>query len=94
MTFYAQFKLEPGGRHLIRVCEGTACHIKGAEGIYEAMSDKLGVLEGETTGDKRFTLERVPCVGCCHSAPIVVIDDDYHGNTSVNKAGSLLEQYR
>ncbi|MBI5789021.1 MAG: NADH-quinone oxidoreductase subunit NuoE [Candidatus Schekmanbacteria bacterium] len=94
MTFYAQFKLKPCGKHLIRVCEGTACHIKGAEGVYESISGKLGIHEGETTADDNFTLERVPCVGCCHSAPIVVVDSDYHGNTSANMAKGILENYK
>ncbi len=74
-SFYAQFYFEPRGRHVIRVCTGTACHIRGAPQILERLEKELGVKAGETTEDLAFTLETVNCVGCCALAPVVVVDD-------------------
>jgi len=74
-SFYAQFYFEPRGRHVIRVCTGTACHIRGAPGILARLEQELGISPGETTEDMAFTLETVNCVGCCALAPVVVVDD-------------------
>lgn len=72
-TFYAQFSLHPRGKHLIRVCQGTACHIQGANQVAEAVKRELGVEEGETTQDRKFTLEYVNCLGCCSLAPAMML---------------------
>lgn len=92
LTFYAQFRLSPPGRHSLKVCQGTACHVMGGEHILKFLSDKLGVEDGETTSDGRFTFERVACVGCCGMAPVVLIDDKPHGNSTIASADELVER--
>jgi len=92
LTFYTQFHLKPRGRHTIRVCQGTACHVMGGKEILDYLSDKLGIKEGGTTADAKFSLERVACLGCCGMAPVVVIDDDFHGNCTIQKVAALLEK--
>lgn len=74
-SFYAQFYFRPRGRHVIRVCTGTACHIRGAPKILERLEEELGIRAGETAADLSFTLETVNCVGCCALAPVVVVDE-------------------
>jgi len=74
-SFYAQFYFEPRGRHVVRVCTGTACHIRGAPKILERLEEELGIEAGETAEDLSFTLETVNCVGCCALAPVVVVDE-------------------
>jgi NADH-quinone oxidoreductase subunit E len=85
LTFYAQFYLSPRGKHTIKVCQGTACHVMGGKEILEYLSNKLGIKEGETTKDGMFSLERVACLGCCGMAPVIVIDDDFYGNCTYQK---------
>jgi len=92
LTFYAQFRLSPPGRHSLKVCQGTACHVMGGEHILKYLSDKLGVLDGETTSDGRFTFERVACVGCCGMAPVVLVDDKPHGNSTIASADELVDK--
>lgn len=92
LTFYAQFRLSPPGRHSLKVCQGTACHVMGGEHILKYLSDKLGVSDGETTSDGRFTFERVACVGCCGMAPVVIIDDKPHGNSTITSIDDLVEE--
>jgi NADH:ubiquinone oxidoreductase subunit E len=92
-TFYTAFRLRPIGRHLIRVCHGTACHVGGAESISKAVRDALGVEEGGTTEDGRFTLEQVACLGCCALAPVVTVDDDYHGKVKPREVKRILAKY-
>lgn len=92
-TFYSQFRLKPCGRHLVSVCLGTACQVRGGEGIYRRLKRELGVKLGGTTPDGRFTLETVSCVGACSMAPVVVIDEDTHGRLTPEKALSLLKKY-
>jgi len=92
-TFYSQFRLEPAGRHLIKVCKGTACHVGGAEAVAEALCDALGIEEGGTTDDGRFTLEHVACLGCCALAPVITVDDDYHGKVKPRGVRKILAQY-
>lgn len=92
-TFYAQFRLKPCGRHLVSVCLGTACQVRGGESIYRRLKRELGVKLGGTTPDGRFTLETVSCVGACSMAPVVVIDEDTHGRLTPEKALSLLKKY-
>jgi len=92
-TFYAQFRFEPLGDHMIRVCHGTACHVKGADKIGEAVENKLGIETGETTEDGQFTLERVACLGCCSLAPVMMVDDTAHGDLTREKAKDIIKKY-
>ena len=90
-TFYRAFSLFPRGRHLVTVCTGTACHVKGAASILNTVERGLKVKAGETTTDKEYTLETVNCLGSCALAPLVVIDGHYHGKMLGNKVLSLLK---
>ena len=78
-TFYNQFRFHPPGRHPIKVCLGTACHVRGGDIILENFERKLGISEGETTPDREFSIERVACVGCCALAPVAVVEEDVQG---------------
>jgi len=93
LTFYAQFYLTPRGKHIIRVCQGTACHVMGGKEILNYLSDKLKINVGETTKDKIFSLERVACLGCCGMAPVVQVDDDFYGNCSIQMIDEILRKY-
>ena len=92
-TFYAQFKLKPRGRNIIRVCKGTACHIQGSPKISERIEEILDVESGDTTEDLRFTLEEVACIGCCALATFIMINDDPHGRLTPDKVKDILESY-
>lgn len=92
-SFYKAFHLTPRGKHLIRVCLGTACHVRGGQRVMEEFERKLNIGVGETTKDLNFTLERVNCLGCCALGPMVVVDENYHGNMSLARIGSLIKQY-
>jgi NADH-quinone oxidoreductase subunit E len=94
VTFYAQFYLMPRGRHVIKVCQGTACHVMGSKEILDYLSNKLGITKGETTKDGMFSLERVACLGCCGMAPVVVIGSDFYGRCTIQKVDRLLDAYR
>ena len=89
-TFYNQFKFNPPGKHRIKVCLGTACHVKGGDIILENFERKLGIKYGETTSDREFNLERVACVGCCALAPVAIIDDNVQGNMAPSKVEGIL----
>lgn len=89
-TFYNQFRFHPPGRHQIKVCLGTACHVVGADIILENFERKLGIKDGETTGDREFSLERVACVGCCALAPVAVVDEAAHGHMAPSKVEGIL----
>ncbi len=89
-TFYSQFRLKPRGVHLIKVCCGTACHVKGASKITEAFSKKLDVEVGSTTEDTMFTLEEVACLGACSLAPIITLDGDVHGNLVPDNVANII----
>ena len=91
-TFYTQFRFTPPGRHCIKVCQGTACHVRGSGLIVEELERRLGVAPGETTEDLKFSLERVACYGSCALAPVMVIDDDVHGRMNARKAEKLIEE--
>jgi len=91
-TFYAQFRFSPPGRHRLRVCLGTACHVKGGVQMLETVERRLGAGAGETTADGEYDVERVACLGCCALAPVVTLDDDVHGQMSVLKLQELLEE--
>ena len=92
-TFYASFSLEPRGRHVISVCLGTACHVRGGERVRERIESSLSICDGETTADRRFTLESVRCIGCCSLGPVVKIDEDIHGRISSGEIDKVLEKY-
>ena len=92
-TFYEQFHLEPHGRHTIKCCRGTACHVKGGRDIIRAIRKILGVEEGETTEDMRFTFETVACLGTCFLGPVMMVNNDYYGHLTPNKVRGILERY-
>ncbi|MFH1983954.1 MAG: NADH-quinone oxidoreductase subunit NuoE [Pseudomonadota bacterium] len=92
-TFYSTFSLKPRGRHIISLCLGTACHVRGAERIRERLTTTLGIGDGQTSDDKRFTLETVRCIGCCSLGPVVKIDEDMHARLASDQVGKILEQY-
>ncbi len=92
-TFYAQFKMKPRGRYIIRVCKGTACHIQGSPKIAERIEETLGIQSGETTDDLRFTLEEVACIGACALAPVIMVNDDPHGRLTPDKIKGILDSY-
>ena len=92
-TFYSTFRLEPMGKHYIRTCVGTACHVKGAPFIVDTIERELDIKAGETTGDGKFTLDKVSCLGACALAPLVVINDEYYGKTDQRKISRIVERY-
>jgi len=94
VTFYTQFKLQPVGKYIIKVCRGTACHVRGSDRILEDIRSHLAVSPGGTTADRLFTLETVACFGSCALAPIVVVNDTVYGNTDRTKALRLLDDIR
>ena len=89
-TFYNQFRFHPPGKHHMKVCLGTACHVRGGEIILENFERKLGIGHGETTPDREFSIERVACVGCCALAPVVIVDDTAHGHVAPSKVEGLV----
>ena len=93
-TFYSQFRLSRPGRHTIRVCEGTACHVLGIGAVLERLTEKLGIQVGGTTADGLFTLESVRCLGCCSLAPAVMIDDETYGRVTPDSIVEVLETIR
>jgi NADH-quinone oxidoreductase subunit E len=93
-TFYKAFCLKPRGKHIITVCMGTACHVRGAPRILEELERKLNIKEGETSNDKLFTLETVNCLGACALGPIVVTDGNYYGQMTVRKTDKLIERLK
>jgi len=92
-TFYSAFSLEPRGEHTVTVCLGTACHVRGGQKILGEFERKLHVKAGQTTEDRQFSLETVACLGCCAIGPVVVVDDNYHAQTSIRKVDSILKKY-
>ena len=92
-TFFKALSLEPRGRHLINVCLGTACHVRGAVRVLETMERELAIDSGETTPDLRFTLETVNCVGACALGPVVIVDGEYHGQMKTEKVKDVLANY-
>lgn len=92
-TFFKTFSLKPRGRHIINVCLGTACHVRGAGRVLDEIGRQLDIKAGETTEDFRFTMETVNCVGACALGPIVVIDGKYSGQMKTDKVKTLLESY-
>ena len=93
VTFYAQFHLKPRGNNIIRICLGTACHVRGGAKILQAVQDHLGIKHGETTENLRFTLETVACIGACGLSPCMMINDDTHGRLDPKAVGAILDTY-
>jgi len=93
-TFYSQFHLKPRGKNIIRICMGTACHVRGGASIMAKLEEELGIKTGETTKDLEFTLESVACIGACGLAPVMSINDDIHGKLTPEKIPEILAKYR
>lgn len=93
-TFYAQFRFHPPGKHHIKVCLGTACHVRGGEQILVMAQQRLGVKTGETTADGKYDLDRVACLGCCALAPVVAFDDKIHSQMSVLKIQKIFDEQK
>lgn len=93
-TFYAQFHMRPRGRHIIKACSGTACHVKGAKQIIEKLGKKLDIPVGDTTKDTLFTLEEVACLGACSLAPVIMVDEDVYGQLSHNTVGNIIDEIK
>ncbi len=92
-SFYALFSMKPKGRHTIRLCLGTACYVKGIKEVMTRIETKYGVKEGDTSEDRRFSLEAVRCLGACGLAPVMVVDQDTHGGVSSDKIIDILDRY-
>ncbi len=92
-TFYKAFRLEPRGRHEVCLCMGTACHVRGGERVKDAIERTLGIAEGGTTADGRFSFETVRCLGCCGQAPVMTIDGNIHGKLDHLTVDKALESY-
>ena len=92
-TFFKALSLKPRGRHLINVCMGTACHVRGAVKVLETIERDINVKSGETTEDMKFTLETVNCVGACALGPVVIVDGEYYGQVKTEKVKDMLEDY-
>ena len=93
-TFYSQFRLTPIGKYLIMSCQGTACHVNSSERVSAAISQYLGIQDGQTTEDGLFTLEHVACLGCCSLAPVIMINGEAHGNLTPESAVAILKEIR
>lgn len=93
-TFYTQFRLDPVGKHIIKVCHGTACHVQNANTITESLEDALNVKDGETTEDRVFTLESVACLGCCSLAPVMMVDGSTYGKLTGKQAVKIIKEIK
>jgi len=93
VTFYSQFTLMPRGRHAIKICTGTACHVKGVNEVKQKIKEQLNVVEGETTADYQFTLETVACIGTCFLAPVMMVDDKYFGKLTTDTVMDIVGRY-
>lgn len=94
ITFYAQFRLRPMGKNIVRVCEGTACHVNGAKSVLSTLQDELGIDVGETTEDGLFSLISVACLGCCSLAPVMMLNNETHGNLTNDKIKKVFKQFK
>ena len=92
-SFYAALSLEPVGRHLVQVCLGTACHVRGGSKILDSVEDLLKIKAGKTTEDMKFTLSGVNCLGCCAQGPMLMVDTDYYGGVTTTQVEKILEKY-
>lgn len=93
VTFYAQFYTTPRGRYTVRVCRGTACHVRGGKSVLKAVQQALGIGEGETTPDFKFTFETVACLGACALSPVLLVNKNYYGKLTPAKVQKVLKQY-
>ncbi len=93
-TFYAQFRLKPAGKNVLKVCHGTACHVQGANAISDALHDTLKINNGDTTADGLFTLEQVACLGCCSLAPVMMIGENTYGNLSPKSTVKIIKDIK
>ena len=93
VTFYSFFSMVPKGRHIIKVCLGTACYVRGTKNILKVLGDRLGLQVGQTMEDRRFSLEAVRCLGACGLAPVMVVDEDTHGGVTLDRIENILERY-
>ncbi|MEI9476083.1 MAG: NADH-quinone oxidoreductase subunit NuoE [Deltaproteobacteria bacterium] len=93
ITFYAQFYTTPRGRYTVRVCRGTACHVRGGKNVLKAVQQHLGIGEGETTADFKFTFETVACLGACALSPVLLVNKNYYGKLTPAKVEQVLKQY-
>lgn len=91
-TFYAQFRFQPPGKHTLKVCHGTACHVNGADSLDLALRTELGIEPGQSTEDGLFTVERVACLGCCSLAPVVMLDQEVHGRLTGDKLKKIVRK--
>jgi len=94
ITFYSQFRLKPLGKNIIRICEGTACHVNGAKSILSVLQDELGISVDETTDDGIFSLQSVACLGCCSLAPVIMINDETFGNLTTDKIKKVIKKFK
>jgi NADH-quinone oxidoreductase E subunit len=92
-TFYAQFRFKPSGKYVIKVCRGTACHVRGSKGILEALERELNIKDGDVTPDLKFSIETVACLGTCFLAPVIMINDRYFGKLTSKKIRDVLKEY-
>ena len=92
-TFYKTISLEPRGKYIVNVCTGTACHVRGAEKLMDALENRLEVTEGQTTNDGLFTLEAVRCIGCCASGPVITVNQDTHGGLDRSSVLNVMDDY-
>lgn len=93
-TFYAQFRFEPLGKYVIKICHGTACHVNGAVNISQAIREEVGIEEGQTTPDGLITLERVACLGCCSLAPVIMINEKVYGKLTPDKVRKIIRNLK
>ncbi len=93
-TFYNQFRLQPLGKYVIRVCRGTACHVKGSFDILTTLETELGIKAGETTKDLKFTIETVACIGACSIAPVISVNQEFYGKLDSKKVKKLLNEFK
>ena len=93
-SFYAALSLKPIGRHVIQVCLGTACHVRGGSKILDTVEDTLEMKAGNTTDDNKFTLKGVNCLGCCAQGPMLMVDNDYYGGVTATQVKGILEKYK
>ncbi len=94
ITFYSQFRLRPLGRYVIKICEGTACHVNNGKNILKSLQNELGISVGETSADGLFSLQSVACLGCCSLAPVIMINDETHGNLTPKKVQGIIKKFR
>jgi len=94
VTFYSQFRLKPMGRNIVRICDGTACHVNASSAIMKVIENELKITNDETTDDGMFTLQKVACLGCCSLSPVVMINEETHGRLTPRKMQQLLKECR